>query len=34
MKIFYFGKQGNKAIDFRGTREQVPPGESHACLDN
>ena len=31
---FDFGKQGNKAIYFRGTREQVPPEGRYACLDN
>ena len=33
---FDFGQQGNKAIYFRGTREQVALslGGPHACLNN
>ena len=33
---FDFGEQGNKAIHFRGTVEQVAPplAGPHACLDN
>ena len=33
---FDFGQQGNKAINFMGTMEQVVPplGGPHACLNN
>ena len=31
---FDFEEQKNKAIYFRGTREQVPLGGPTACLDN
>ena len=31
---FDFGEPGNKATYFRGTREQVPSGWPHVCLDN
>ena len=34
IKILMFGEQGNKAIYFRETREQVPTGGPHACPDN